>query len=168
MTAEEITKYLTELNDELRLMDIKGEVSLYGGAVMCLAFKARPATKDVDAIFEPIREIRRAAQRIADRHHLRKDWMNMAVKMFLVKHKKHVLFDFPNLKVLVPDGDYLFAMKVLAGRAETDDLNDIRFLLDKLKITSVDQALEIVRNYYPKKEVKAATRIFLEEVIETA
>ena len=36
MTSEEITKYLTELNDELRLMDIKGEVSLYGGAVMCL------------------------------------------------------------------------------------------------------------------------------------
>jgi hypothetical protein len=52
MTAEEIRTYLTELNEELRLMDIKGEVSLYGGAVMCLAFKARPATKDVDAIFE--------------------------------------------------------------------------------------------------------------------
>ncbi len=41
MTAEEITKYLTELNDELRLMDIKGEVSLFGCAVMCLAFKTR-------------------------------------------------------------------------------------------------------------------------------
>lgn len=166
MTAEEITKYITELNDELRLMNIKGEVSLYGGAVMCLAFKARPATKDVDAVFEPVREIRRAAQRIADRHDLRKDWMNLAVKMFLVEHKKHVLLDFPNLKVFVPEGDYLFAMKVLAGRAETDDLNDIRFLLRTLEITSVEQALDIVRNYYPKKEVKAATRIFLEEVIE--
>ena len=65
MTAEEITKYLTELNDELRLMEIKGGVSLYGGAVMVLAFKARIATKDVDAIFYPTAEIRSAAKLIA-------------------------------------------------------------------------------------------------------
>ena len=58
MTAEEIEKYLRELNDELCAMKIKGEICLYGGAVMCLAFKARPATKDVDAIFEPVREVR--------------------------------------------------------------------------------------------------------------
>lgn len=38
MTAAEITQYLTELDEELRLMDIKGEVSLFGGAVMVLAF----------------------------------------------------------------------------------------------------------------------------------
>jgi hypothetical protein len=50
MTAEEITQYLAELNDELCALDVKGEVCLYGGAVMCLAFKARPATKDVDAV----------------------------------------------------------------------------------------------------------------------
>jgi len=53
MTAEEITQYLTELNDELRLMDIKGEVSLFGGAGRCLVYYARAATKDVSAIFKP-------------------------------------------------------------------------------------------------------------------
>ena len=90
MTSDEITQYLTELNDELCLMDIKGEVSLYGGAVMCLAFKARPATKDVDAIFEPIREIRNASHRIADRHNLSIDWLNLAVKMFVVRHNRDV------------------------------------------------------------------------------
>ncbi len=51
---------------------------------MCLAFKARPATKDVDAIFEPVREVRRAAMTIADRHSLAVDWLNMAVKIFVV------------------------------------------------------------------------------------
>ncbi|MGD9563137.1 MAG: hypothetical protein AB7F88_13110 [Pyrinomonadaceae bacterium] len=45
MTAEEITQYLTELNDELHEMDIKGEVSLFGGAAMCLVYDARPATQ---------------------------------------------------------------------------------------------------------------------------
>ena len=52
MKAEEIKQYLAELNEELRAMDVKGEVCLYGGAVMCLAFNARRATKDVDAVFE--------------------------------------------------------------------------------------------------------------------
>ena len=61
MTSEEITQYLSELNDELRLMDIKGEVSLYGGAG--LVYDARPATKDVDAIFKPTSEIRNFVRR---------------------------------------------------------------------------------------------------------
>ncbi len=32
---------------------MKGEICLKKGTVMCLVFKARSATKDVDAIFEP-------------------------------------------------------------------------------------------------------------------
>ena len=60
MTSEEITRYLTELNDELCAMHVKGEVSLYGGAVMCLVYDARPATKDVDAVFRPTSEMRAA------------------------------------------------------------------------------------------------------------
>src|SRR5205085_10236929 len=105
MTADEITKYLTELNDELRLINIKGEVSLYGGAVMCLAFKTRPATRDVDAIFEPVREIRHAAHKIAERHGLKLDWLNLAVRMFVVEHKRQVLFELPNLIVTIPEAD---------------------------------------------------------------
>ena len=51
MTSEEIEKYLSEINDELAAKNVIGEICIYGGAAMCLAFKARPATKDVDAIF---------------------------------------------------------------------------------------------------------------------
>lgn len=165
MTAEEITQYLQELNEELRLLNIKGEVSLFGGAVMCLAFRARPATKDVDAIFEPVREIRNAANRIAERHNLNIGWLNMAVKMFVVEHERSVLFDLSNLRVFVPDGRYLFAMKVLAARADTSDLDDIKFLSKHLRIEKVDEAVEIVRNYYPNKEIKPETVFLLEEIL---
>ena len=162
MTAEEITQYLTELNDELRLMDIKGEVSLYGGEVMCLAFKSRPVTKDVDAIFEPVNMVRNAAHKVADRHGLDVGWLNFAVKMFVVEHSKKILFDFPNLKVFVQEGEYMLAMKVLAARADTSDMEDIGFLIDHLGIKNVEDVISIVRGYYPKKEVRGETVFLLE------
>ena len=80
MTAEDIKRYLTELNDELRSMDVKGEICLYGGAVMALAYDARPDTDDVDAVFRPSEQIRKAAVRIANRNNLPPDWLNDAVK----------------------------------------------------------------------------------------
>lgn len=166
MTAEEITQYLTELNDELRLMDIKGEVSLFGGAVMCLAFKSRPVTKDVDAIFEPVKMVRIAARKVGDRHGLEVGWLNLAVKMFVVEHPRNILFDFPNLKVFVPEGDYMLAMKVLAARPDTADIDDIRFLVEYLKLKTVADVVDIVRGYYPKTEVKGETIFLLEGLLE--
>lgn len=166
MTAEEITEYLTELDDELRLMDIKGEVSLYGGAVMVLAFNARVATKDIDAVFEPVREIRNAAHRIADRHNLNLDWLNHAVKMFVVNHKRELLFDLPNLRVTAPEPDYLLAMKVMSLRPETEDESDAEFLIEHLKLKSKDEVLQIVADYYPKKEVKSRVIVWLDEYFE--
>jgi hypothetical protein len=163
MTADEITKYLTELNDELRLMDIKGEVSLYGGAVMVLAFNARIATKDIDAIFHPVKEIRNAAHRVAERHKLSLDWLNHAVRMFVVKHERELLFELSNLQVTVPESDYLLAMKVLALRPQTEDENDAIFLIKQLGLDNKNDVLQLVADYYPKKEVSAKTLVWLEE-----
>lgn len=164
MTAEEIERYLREVNDELAAQNVKGEICIYGGAAMCLVFKARPATKDVNAIFEPVKFIRRAITNIAERHGLRQDWLNLAVKMFVAEHEKKILFDFPNLKVFVPTADYLLAMKILAARADTEDVSDIKFLSKHLNLDRVSQAAELVRKYYPAKEIKAETMFLLEEI----
>jgi hypothetical protein len=161
---DEIKQCLEELNDELRAMNVKGEVCLYGGAVMCLVFDARPATKDVDAVFEPVRYIRRAAGRIAERRGLDKDWLNYAVKMFVVPHEQRILFDMPHLKVIVPPPDYLLAMKMIAGRANTTDMADIEVLIKNLDLRSAQQVLEIVRDYYPHKQLKPETQIFIEDL----
>ena len=166
MTAKEIEQYLREINNELALKDVKGEICLYGGAVMCLVFKARPSTKDVDAVFEPVKYIRAAIRIITERHNLPFDWLNFAVKMFVVEHEKRILFDLPHLKVFVPTADYLLAMKILASRVESFDLEDIKFLLDKLKLQTVEDALQIVKNYYPHKQIKPETRFLLEELFE--
>lgn len=166
MTAEEITRYLTELNDELRLMDVKGEVSLYGGAVMCLVYDARPATKDVDAVFRPTSEMRTAIARVAERNDLDEDWLNDGVKGYLVAHEQRVLFNFSNLKIFVPEPDYLLAMKAISARAETFDPNDVKTLINLLGLTSPAQVFEIVEKYYPRQQIKPATQYFIEELFQ--
>ena len=166
MTADEIKQYLSELSNELCAVNIKGEICLYGGAVMCLAFKARPATKDVDAVFEPVREIRRAAGKIAEKYDLPIGWLNFGVKMFVVNHDRKILFDFPCLKVFVPEADYLLAMKVLAARADTSDLEDIEFLITRLQMKTIEEVLAIVSDFYPHKQVKPETVFLLEELLE--
>lgn len=166
MTSEEITKYLTELNDELRLMDIKGEVSLYGGAVMCLVYDARPATKDVDAVFRPTSELRTAIARVAKRNGLDESWLNDGVKGYLVDHKQRVLFDFSNLNIFVPEPDYLLAMKAISARSETFDPADVKTLINLLGLTSPSQVFEIVEKYYPRQQIKPATQHFIEELFQ--
>ncbi len=118
------------LNDKLQIKGIKGEVCLYGGAVMCLAFDARPSTKDIDAVFKPAIEIRKAAEEIAVQFDLRKDWLNDGVKGFLTQHQQVILFEKPFLTVYIPTPDYLLAMKTLAARVDTADKDDIILLIN--------------------------------------
>ena len=164
MKAEEIKQYLAELNDELRAMDVKGEVYLYGGAVMCLVFDARPATKDVDAVFRPTQQIRQAAERVARAYGLRGDWLNDAVKGFVVPHPQRVLFDFSNLKVYVPEPDYLLAMKTLAARVDATDRGDVELLIRTLGLKTPQEVFAILEKYYPRQQIKSATQFFVEEL----
>jgi len=166
MTADEITKYLTELNNELRLMNIKGEVSLYGGAVMCLVYDARPATKDVDAVFRPASEMRTAIAKIAERNHLDESWLNDGVKGYLVTHDQRVLFDLSNLKIFVPEPDYLLAMKAISARADTFDREDVMTLIDILELKAPAEVFSIVEKYYPRQQIKPATQYFIEELFQ--
>jgi len=99
MTMQEIEKYLEALNKELAQMGVIGEICLYGGAVMRLVYQARPSTKDVDAVFQHATQMREAAERVAQAYDLRPDWLNDAVKGFVVKRPQRSLFNFPALKV---------------------------------------------------------------------
>jgi Nucleotidyltransferase of unknown function (DUF6036) len=164
VNAEEIKRYLTELNEELRTMDVKGEICLYGGAVMALVYDARPDTKDVDAIFKPAALIRDAAARVAAANDLRPDWLNDGVKGFLVEHKQRILLDLSNLKVFVPEPDYLLAMKAIAARYNTQDASDVKVLVDLLQMKSANEVLDVVEKYYPRNQIRPATQFFIEEL----
>lgn len=167
MKKADIEKAFSILASELEASGIKGEIGVVGGAAMVLAFDARAATKDVDAIFKPTIEIRTAAEKVAKKLKLPKDWLNDAVKGFLPGHplSKNTVFDEPSLRVWVPPAEYLLAMKSISARLDTNDGADIRTLCQKIGVTSIDDVIAIIENYYPKKQVPPKTVFFLEEIL---
>jgi len=65
LTREEVLAALSALSEELGKQGVSGEICLFGGSAMVLAFNARIATKDVDALFQPAKIIREIARRIS-------------------------------------------------------------------------------------------------------
>lgn len=158
------------LDAELAAAGAQGEVYLVGGAVMCLALDARAATRDVDAWFKPASIVREAAVRVANRVAVPADWLNDAVKGWLSPRGTFDPYlERPHLKVFVAQPSYLLAMKCAAMRLgeEFHDLDDVRFLLRYLNITSAADALEIVGQYFDEAQIPTKSRLALEELLGT-
>ena len=105
LTREQILAALQALSEELGKQGVTGEVCLFGGTVMVLAFTARLTTKDVDALFQPTQIIRELARRIAGEQHLPADWLNDGVKGFVsARHETTAgnLPQFPHLLLTLP------------------------------------------------------------------
>jgi len=166
MLRDEIIKYLNILNEKLQRRKVKGEICLYGGAVMCLVFDARPSTKDVDAIFYPAEIIREIAKEISNEYELVDDWLNDGVKGFLVDHPKKVFLNLSHLVVMVADSEYMLAMKSLSARIDGTDSKDIEFLIKKLNIKATEEVFKIIAKYYPRRIIRPATQFFIEEIFD--
>lgn len=170
LTKADIRRLLELLDAELAEQDAEGELYLVGGAVMCLVLDARPATRDVDALFRPRKLIREAAARVADRAGIPQSWLNDAVKAFLSPRGDFDPYlELPHLRVFVARPEYLLAMKCAAMRLgeEFQDLDDVRFLLRYLNVTTAEQALAIVTRYFDERQLLPKTRLALEELLPT-
>jgi hypothetical protein len=148
---EDLRRLFALLSEELGKSQTEGELYLVGGAVMCLAYAARPSTQDVDAFFRPQAAVREAAARVAARAALPADWLNDSVKGYLSTRGEFAPFlELEHLRVMVANPQYLLAMKCLAYRigAEFHDEDDIRYLLRHLDMRSYDQAVAAITRYY--------------------
>jgi len=166
--AERITALFHALDAELRKAHVVGELHVVGGAVMCLALHARPATRDVDAHFHPAKAVRQAAARVARQEDLQEDWLNDAAKAFLSERGEYRPFlELPNLRVLTAQPEYLLAMKCLSFRIgpEFQDESDVRFLLRYLNIERYKTAVDVIIRYYPLERFPQKTLYALEEIL---
>ena len=166
---EFILKLFDELNGELKKINIIGELYLLGGAVMCLQFHSRPSTFDIDAVFAPKKDFKKAIKKVAFKNDLDPDWINDAAKGFLSDAGTFDnLLDKSNLKVFCTTAEYLLAMKCMSMRlgVEFHDESDIRFLLRYLNIERVEQAVSIIEKFYRKKLIPQKTFYALEEILD--
>ena len=168
LSAKDMRRLFELLNEELADAQTQGELYLVGGAVMCLAYAARPSTEDVDAYFRPAREVREAAQRVSARAGMPPEWLNDAVKGYLSDRGDYQPWlELDHLRVMIAQPEYLLAMKCLAFRigAAFHDEDDIRYLLRLLDISKPGRAKEIITRYYPLERFPQKTLYALDELL---
>lgn len=167
LTQKRIISLLKKLNQKLKERDEKGEIGLVGGAVMCLVYNARAATKDVDAIFEPSQVIRKITAEIAEEESLPKDWLNDGAKAYIQpSFQKKNFLNLSNLLVWTPETKYMLAMKCISARWDSSDKDDVIFLINHLGITNAEEVFNIIEHYYPRSIIPSKTKFFIEEVID--
>jgi len=167
-----ITRALGRLAQLLKERGAQGEICLLGGTVMVLAFKARPATRDVDAIFHPAPLIRELAQEIGKEHDLPENWLNDAAKGYISATHTTTERDLPqfdNLRIVAPTAEYLLAMKCMASRIASEggqrsDVADIEVLIKHLRLKSAEEAMAIVQRYYPPERIPVRAQYLLEDL----
>lgn len=166
LTTAAIKALFERINRELKNRSERGEIGIVGGAVMCLVYNARAATRDVDAIFEPAKIIREIAASIAEEEGLPHDWLNDAAKGFLQPgFGRQKVLELSHLSVWAPEPKYMLAMKCLSARWDSSDRDDVIFLIKLIKIKKPNEVFKIIEDYYPKKVIPPKTQFFIEEIL---
>ncbi|KWV34569.1 DUF6036 family nucleotidyltransferase [Micromonospora rifamycinica] len=153
------------LGDRLARRGVVADLYIFGGAAMALAYDARRATRDIDAVFQPHGIVLDEARAVADELGLPHWWLNEQASAYVAPGGDATaprVFDHPGLRVAAASPEHLLAMKVLAARRR--DAEDIRFLVDHLGLTSAEQVLALCAEIFPEEEVPGRARLVLEDV----
>ncbi len=153
------------LDDELGRMDVEADLFVVGGAAMAVAYDARRATTDVDAVFVPSKEVRTAASRVAEELGLEEDWLNDSVKGFLPGEDAEQVgvYEGTNLHVAAASPKFLLAMKLMALRAERD-IDDIKTLYEICGLTTAEEGLEVLESFYRQDLILPRVQFLLQEM----
>lgn len=110
------------------------QIVVLGGAAMVLAYNARPATHDVDAIVLPPCEagdVRRWVKTVAGELCWPDDWLNDGAKGYLIGISTGPrLLSAPGIVVWQPAVEQLLAMKLGAWRDDVDIADAARLLAE--------------------------------------
>lgn len=168
LSRERIERLFRLLNEALRARGEVGEVGIVGGAVMCLVYQAREATRDVDGIFEPSTLIRKLVSQIGEEQGVGEDWLNDGAKGYIRPgFDRQDVLNLSNLRVWAPDARYMLAMKCISARWDSNDRDDVIFLIRHLEMKKPKEVFTLIEKYYPKNQIPPKTRFLIEELFET-
>lgn len=153
------------------------EIAIFGGSALLLHLASRPSTRDVDYI--PVSGdsagLAKVAQEVGARHGLPEGWLNDAVGMFVEELRDHHPFEvYPResvdggLRVLLASPRYILAMKIRAMRSalESNDVSDIWELLGHCGIGDADEALSLVRKFFPDLQLMERNKAILRDIVD--
>lgn len=165
LDREELRRAFSMLADGLARQGVVGEVHVFGGAAMVLAFDSRAATRDVDALFAPDEKVLEAAWEVAAELGLPRSWLNNQASSYVSGRASRgtPVFDHPHLRVMTTPMEHLLAMKVRAARA-LRDADDVRLLLAELGLSELDDVTAIVARYFPDEPLSERSRLLLEDI----
>ncbi len=164
MNRTTLIRALSRLGELALENGVQLECCIYGGALMMLAYDSRLSTKDVDAVLRPREDALRLAKRVEREQQLPENWLNDQVRMFLAptENLRELPLEIPGLQVTAPTAGYLLAMKALACRnalpGYQGDLDDLRFLIRKMTIRSVNEIQDWIDKFYPDDVISARQR----------
>lgn len=160
-----IEEAFRRLGDRLARRGVVADLYVFGGAAMALAYDARRATRDIDAVFQPHGVVLEEARAVAAELGLPQWWLNEQASVYVAPGGDAAaprVFDHPGLRVSAASPEHLLAMKVLAARRR--DAEDIRFLVKHLRLSTVEEVLALCAEVFADEEVPARARLVLEDV----
>ena len=154
------------LGERLARRGLTADVYIVGGAALALAYDARRTTRDIDAVFQPHGAVLEEAWAVADELGLPRWWLNDQASVYVAgggDAQAPRVFEHPGLRVSAASAEHPLAMKVLAARRR--DVEDIRFLVKRLHLTTVDDVLAVCAEVFPEEPVPPRARLVLEDAL---
>jgi len=167
LSKSEILLCFEEINKRLAANNQHGEIVLTGGAALTLVFNARDSTRDIDAVFRPVADMREIISSMAAEYNLPMGWLNDMVKPFVTDKLTIVPhLEYSNLIIYSVDAESLLAMKLTSARFGSNDMNDSIFLMDHLGIRTEQEMFDILDKYIDPYLRKPIVKFFAKEAFE--
>jgi hypothetical protein len=132
---------------------------------MALAYDARRATRDIDAVFQPHGVVLEEARAVAEELGLPPWWLNEQASAYVAPGGDPAaprVFDHPGLRVSAASPEHLLAMKVLAARRR--DIEDISYLVKHLGLSSTAEVLEVCAAVFPEEPIPDRAKMVIEDL----
>jgi len=163
LSKTELVELLETLSERLRRRRAVARLYVIGGACMALAYGRGRSTEDIDARIDTGHgALTEVVHEIARERGLPPGWLNEQATSAIPRgpdRRARTLYESPYLVVTGASAEYLLAMKLEAGRDK--DVEDIAYLLDRLRIEQSDEALAIHEAALPDSERRAQARALL-------
>lgn len=168
-SRKQLQELLEAFADRLAERGQRVHMFVVGGAAMSLVYDDRRTTRDIDAVWSGDSSVREIIDDLAEEQDLPHDWLNDGVKGFMPGDDDHAvqIFTSDSLVVHVASPEYLLAMKLTSARGGRD-FDDAVTLFNKAKLTTAEEALNLLEKWYPPRLLRPEHAYTAHNVAATA